>query len=83
METVLPGTELARTLARAGRWIDFYHTPRSPIFEGLEDGVLGHNFLTLAKGPRRKDAERVAAAVRAAALSLSSFEGRAVGHPST
>ena len=47
VQTVLPGTALARGLANAGHALDFYRMPRAPIFDGLEDGGVGFNFLTL------------------------------------
>lgn len=65
--TVLPGTSLARGLAAAGHRIDFYRMPRAETFDVLEDGGVGHNFATLA--PSRQT-ERVAAAIRDAALEL-------------
>jgi len=45
--TVLPGTPLARGLATAGFDLDFYCMPRSEIFSGFEDGVVGYNFTTV------------------------------------
>ncbi|MCA8952057.1 MAG: radical SAM protein [Planctomycetes bacterium] len=48
VQTVLPGTQLARGIAAAGQDLDFYTMPRAPIFDGLEDGGVGYNFLTVA-----------------------------------
>ena len=54
VQTVLPGTELARGLERAGYGLDFYRMPRAPIFDGLEDGGVGYNFLTVAPPSERR-----------------------------
>ena len=45
--TVLPGTQLARGLARAGIAIDYYRMPRSEVFQDFEDGSVGYNFTTI------------------------------------
>lgn len=50
VQTVLPGTALARGLSQAGRSIDFFSMPRSAVFEGLEDGGVGHNFASMEVG---------------------------------
>ncbi|MEQ8767134.1 MAG: hypothetical protein RL885_24705 [Planctomycetota bacterium] len=47
VQTVLPGTPLAKGLQRSGAPLDFYRMPRAPIFRGLEDGEIGYNFLSL------------------------------------
>jgi radical SAM superfamily enzyme YgiQ (UPF0313 family) len=47
VETVLPGTGLAQTLAGAGVHPDFYRMPRFSRFAVLEDGGVGYNFATL------------------------------------
>lgn len=39
--TVLPGTSLARSLAQAGRSLDFYVPPRQLTLDGFEDGGVG------------------------------------------
>lgn len=49
VQTVLPGTALARGLSAAGVKLDFYSMPRCPLFDSLEDGGVGFNFLTIAK----------------------------------
>ena len=48
VQTVLPGTALAKGLVSAGFTLDFYRMPRAEIFDGLEDGGVGYNFLTVA-----------------------------------
>lgn len=55
VETVLPGTALARSLASSGVEMDFYHIPKCESFEDLEDGGVGINFATL---PGRFDEQR-------------------------
>ncbi len=47
VQTVLPGTALARGLAAAGLGPDFYRVPRCDAFSHLEDGGVGYNFATL------------------------------------
>lgn len=47
IQTVLPGTHLARGLESSGVALDFYRMPRVDLFEELEDGPVGYNFLTL------------------------------------
>jgi len=61
VQTVLPGTALARGLAQSAFELDFYHMPRTPIFDALEDGGVGYNFLSLndACGDRLQLAERI------------------------
>ena len=54
VQTVLPGTQLARGMAAAGHQLDFYRMPRAPIFDTLEDGGVGYNFLTVG-GPSAND----------------------------
>lgn len=49
VQTVLPGTALAVGLERAEFELDYYRTPRAEIFDGLEDGGVGYNFLTVAE----------------------------------
>lgn len=73
VETVLPGTALARGLARAGHELDFYRMPRTDAFKALEDGGVGFNFATMPGAGRGSDglAERIAvAAARVTNLSL-------------
>lgn len=67
VQTVLPGTALARGLAASGHSLDFYRMPRTATFDVLEDGGVGHNFATIAPS---RDTERIAAAIRDAALEL-------------
>lgn len=55
VQTVLPGTALARGLARAGYDLDFYRMPRTPAFAELEDGGVGHNFATVTSRGRAGD----------------------------
>lgn len=50
IETVLPGTHLERGLRSAGLELDFYRQPRCELFEGMEDGSVGYNFMTLPGG---------------------------------
>lgn len=69
VQTVLPGTALARGLARAGVDLDFYRVPKSPIFDTLEDGGVGYNFLT-CRSPDRL-AWRLANRIREAARQVS------------
>ena len=47
VQTVLPGTALARGVAEAGRGIDFYTVPRVPAFDQFEDGGHGYNFASM------------------------------------
>ncbi|MEQ1735807.1 MAG: cobalamin-dependent protein [Rhodoglobus sp.] len=47
VQTVLPGTAVARGLAKAGHELDFYRLPRTAAFEHMEDGAFGYTFLTL------------------------------------
>jgi anaerobic magnesium-protoporphyrin IX monomethyl ester cyclase len=54
VQTVLPGTSLARGLAESGIELDFYRLPRRTVFEPLEDGAVGHTFLTLGEESRAK-----------------------------
>lgn len=46
VQTVLPGTQLARALAQSGYDLDFYRVPKCEAFAGLEDGAYGYNFVT-------------------------------------
>lgn len=46
VQTVLPGTALARGLEHARQHLDFYRMPRTAAFGGFEDGGVGYNFLT-------------------------------------
>ncbi len=66
VQTVLPGTDLARGLGSNGHELDFYRMPRAPVFDGLEDGGVGYNFLTLAESSERRVdlALRIAASAR-------------------
>lgn len=68
--TVLPGTRLARSLATP---LDFYRMPRTEAFADLEDGAVGHNFVTLGLDPRGSLTERIVAA----SAHLSTLGGRA------
>lgn len=67
VQTVLPGTALARGLQRAGYELDFYKMPRASVFDGLEDGGVGYNFMTVAPlSDRRLDlAHRIVASAKA------------------
>lgn len=56
VQTVLPGTALARGLAANGHDLNFYSMPRAPIFDGLEDGGVGYNFLTMGKPSEQESA---------------------------
>jgi len=47
VETVLPGTRRARSLAAAGAALEWYCPPRCEVFGELEDGAVGFNFLSL------------------------------------
>ena len=67
--TVLPATRLARGLAESGIELDFYRMPRAPVFDVLEDGGIGYNFLTCRTPSTRE--QRLALRIRDAALSLS------------
>ena len=49
VQTALPGTQLARGLAESGFDLDFYTMPRANIFDPLEDGGVGYNYLTIAE----------------------------------
>lgn len=64
VETVLPGTALARTLERAGIELDFYSMPTFEPFRVLEDGGVGHNFATI---DRHDHEEKTIQAIVAAA----------------
>ena len=56
VQTVLSGTALARGLTQAGYCLDYYTMPRTPVFDGLEDGGVGYNFLSIGQ-PARADRE--------------------------
>lgn len=73
--TVLPGTQLARGLATAGHDLDFYAMPRAGIFDALEDGGVGYNFLTL--GRESRDALVLAEDIVSAAHDVQELVGRA------
>lgn len=60
VQTVLPGTALARGLEQAGHEIEFYRVPRSEVFDELEDGGVGYNFLTLPAVRARTSRDLVA-----------------------
>lgn len=47
VQTVLPGTPLAHGLASSGHQLSFYRIPRTPEFDCMEDGGVGHNAWTL------------------------------------
>lgn len=51
VETVLPGTQLARELVQHGIQLDWYRPPKSAWFGDLEDGSVGFNFTTLRAEP--------------------------------
>jgi len=68
VQTVLPGTALARGLAAAGHELDFYCVPRCEMFNALEDGGVGYNFMTIPTVRvvgKDRVAERIAAAAAA------------------
>jgi radical SAM superfamily enzyme YgiQ (UPF0313 family) len=71
VETVLPGTRLARNLAKAGYRLDFYRMPRAERFAGLEDGAVGYNFLTLPAASSHVHCEHIASRVVQASTELS------------
>ena len=73
--TVLPGTQLARGLAAAGHELDFYAMPRAGIFDALEDGGVGYNFLTLGEPTREVSA--LAEEIVVAAHDVQELVGRA------
>jgi hypothetical protein len=69
VETVLPGTQLARSLNASGLELDWYHPQRTPEFGELEDGCAGFNFSSLdvqhSRALHRQFVERIrTAAVR-------------------
>lgn len=69
--TVLPGTRLAQVLGAGGAALDFYRMPRTAEFEDMEDGGVGHNFVTM--GLDR--AESLSARVAEASKRLSALGG--------
>ncbi len=74
VQTVLPGTALARGLAAAGAQLDFYRMPRCTLFDGLEDGGVGYNFVTVATLDR--DRLAIAERVVATAHDIQGLAGR-------
>jgi hypothetical protein len=72
VQTVLPGTALARGLAAAGHELDFYRVPLCETFNALEDGGVGYNFLTIPS-MRAAGKERVAERIAAAAAAVQRF----------
>ena len=70
VQTILPGTALARGLQRAGHKIDFYSVPRCSAFDCLEDGSIGYNFMTLPSLGERRKRESVAERVVEASIEV-------------
>ena len=70
IETVLPGTRRARSLEAAGTKLDWYCPPRCGVFEELEDGAVGFNFLSLVTPAEFARRQAVASRVRSASLAL-------------
>ncbi|MEQ8765738.1 MAG: hypothetical protein RL885_17575 [Planctomycetota bacterium] len=68
VQTVLPGTPLAKGLQRSGKALDFYAMPRAPIFRGLEDGEIGYNFLSLQ--PFSANRQRLARLITVVAVMM-------------
>lgn len=57
VQTVLPGTGLAKAVARtAPTDLDFYRVPTTAAFRGMEDGAVGYNFHTLGLLSERESA---------------------------
>ncbi len=73
VETVLPGTPLATGLDRAGIPLDFYRMPRCPDLDGLEDGGVGYNFLTIDGVHCQEPLRHVAGAIASAATYIQSL----------
>jgi radical SAM superfamily enzyme YgiQ (UPF0313 family) len=69
--TVLPGTAIARGLARAGLDLDFYSMPRVPEFTHLEDGGVGYNFASLPG--RGRESSKLACVIASASMRLTSL----------
>ena len=74
VQTVLPGTALARGMAASGTNIDFYTMPRCALFDSLEDGGVGYNFLTVAQPTAQRLA--VAEGIVATAQEVQALAGR-------
>lgn len=72
VQTVLPGTALARGLAYSGASLDYYRMPRCERFSALEDGAVGYNFMTLGRGGSAA-AERVVARVVQVSQRVGAF----------
>lgn len=86
VETVYPGTTLARSLERGGMPLDFYRVPTFEAFADLEDGGVGHNFATLPTKIDSLRRARLVEEIRAASLHLQGLhaaKGRAMESPST
>ena len=73
VQTVLPGTELADGLLRSGVPLDFYSMPRARVFDGLEDGGVGYNFLTLKAMSLKR--QKLAEAIVEAADDIRQLSG--------
>lgn len=74
VQTVLPGTPLAEGLLRQGTALDFYRMPRTTVFDSLEDGGVGYNFLSLA--PASRERQRLAEDIVANADSILDLVAR-------
>lgn len=79
VQTVLPGTRLARGLEASGLDLDFYTIPRCEVFDVLEDGGVGYNFMTLpsngdSRGSRVMAERIVRASVHVQALGMGGWE---------
>ncbi len=76
VETVLPGTKRERGLRAAGVPLDFYRVPRCAVFDELEDGAVGYNFMTIPTPADHMTRERVAQRVVAASRDLLTLGAR-------
>ena len=70
IETVLPGTGLHQTICAASGELDFMNQPTSPVFAGMEDGLVGYNFLSLSSDSEKQERVSLAAQIVDSALAL-------------
>jgi hypothetical protein len=73
VETVLPGTRLARTLKGHGVELEWYDPPQTPLFDEFEEGWIGFNFATLWSGRFAQDAHPLIDPIRKASQSIAAL----------
>jgi radical SAM superfamily enzyme YgiQ (UPF0313 family) len=73
VQTVLPDTLVDIGFRRQGIKLDFYTMPRCELFECLEDGGVGYNFLTVNQVSSKEKKETVAARIVEAAYEVQSL----------